>query len=436
MLNIVKCLYSAFAALLICVCAQADPFDESFFPYKDGAPTYPGLEIGMTIDQSNVDQFEEILAPGEFNFVKDGSNKIKVAETVAFPLWKGYIEASRKNIGIITLTDRGLLSDNWQAGRAFPHPPDPNDPQAGLKLIWNFQRGFNAGDSETINPFWWSYKSAVTGKVERVLKWDWHFLNRMNRTQFAPLGNMPDNPSNVFRSTYSRVLEPFDLRNTQLLIHRYQDDLHRDDIWLYLGFQRRVRRLAGGQVTDAFLGTDIMIEDFEGYNGRVSDYTWEYSGSKLLLTPFLVRTPELDLEPEAPGTPDGFKFIKFGGKGGCFPQVPWMLRLVDIVVGRPKDQAHPLSRRVIYLDRETAVMAQLHNYDRNGALWKTFNICKTHADSHHPRNHGSGVPIEDCAVLHDVQAQHCTSLQFRAIINAEENPQSLFSVQNLRKSGR
>jgi hypothetical protein len=435
-INITKCVYTGLAGLLICVYVQADPFDESFYPYKDGPPTYPGLEVGMTIDQSNVEQFKEILAPGEFKFVKDGSNKIKIAETIAFPLYQGYIDASRKNIGAITLTDKGLLSANWQSGRAFPHPPDQNDPQSGLKLIWNYQRGFNAGDSETINPFWWTYKNAATGKVERTLKWDWHFLNWMNRTQFDPIGNMPDNPSNIYRSLYSKVLEPFDLKNTQLLIHRYQDDLHRDNVWLYLGFQRRVRRLASGQITDAFLGTDIMIEDFEGYNGRVSDYTWEYKGTQLMLTPFVVRTPDLELEAEAPGTPDGFKFIKFGGQGGCFPQVPWMLRKVDVVEGKPKEKSHPLSRRVIYLDRETSVMAQLNNYDRNGKLWKTFNICKTYADSHHPKNHGSGVPIEDCAVLYDVQAQHCTTLQFRSIINAEENPQSIFNVQNLRKQGR
>lgn len=436
MLNLVRCGFAVFATLLICVSAQAEPFDESFYPYKDGPPTYPGLEVGMVIDQSNVDQFRELLAPGEFDFVKKGWNQIKVAESVPFTLYKGYVDASRKNIGAISLTDKGLLSANWVSGRAFPYPPDANDAQAGLKLIWNYQRGFNAGDSETISPFWWTYKNAKTGKVERTLKWDWHFLNWMNRTAVAPMPHIAENPSKIFRTAYSKVLAPFDLKNTQLLITRYQDDLHRDNVWLYLGFQRRVRRLASGQITDAFLGTDIMIEDFEGYNGRVSDYTWEYVGSKLLLTPFLVRTPDLELEPEAPGTPDGFKFIKFGGRGGCFPQVPWMLRMVDIVEGKPKEASHPLSRRVIYLDRETAVMAQLHNYDRKGELWKTFNICKTLADSHHPKNHGTGVPVEDCAVLFDVQADHCTTLQFRSIIHAEENKPSMFTVQNLRKQGR
>lgn len=55
MLNFVRCGVVVFTTLLICVFAQAEPFDESFYPYKDGSPTYPGLEIGMVIDQSNVD---------------------------------------------------------------------------------------------------------------------------------------------------------------------------------------------------------------------------------------------------------------------------------------------------------------------------------------------------------------------------------------------
>ena len=34
------------------------------------------------------------------------------------------------------------------------------------------------------------------------------------------------------------------------------------------------------------LGTDSIIEDFEGYNGRVSDYNWNYVETKNVLLPF------------------------------------------------------------------------------------------------------------------------------------------------------
>ena len=39
-----------------------------------------------------------------------------------------------------------------------------------VRLVWNYQYGFNSGDSETIYPFWWTFRNMNTGKVERVLK--------------------------------------------------------------------------------------------------------------------------------------------------------------------------------------------------------------------------------------------------------------------------
>ena len=57
-----------------------------------------------------------------------------------------------------------------------------------------------------------------------------------------------------------------------------------------------------------------MIEDFEGYNGRISVHNWECGGTRKLLAPFYKHN-EIELEPEAPNTPDGFKFAKNKGAG-------------------------------------------------------------------------------------------------------------------------
>jgi len=414
----------------------ADPFEESFFPYRDGFPSYPGLEPGMVINQGNVDQFREILDEATHRYISSGWYEFDVVPTAEFTLHEGYIEASRANPGKVQLDENGLLV-NYVAGRAFPAPPDPEDPQAGQKLVWSYQYGMNSGDSETIYPFWWTFRNLETAKVERQLRFEWHFMNWAHRVQFPPMPEFENNPAGIYRSIYGHVLEPFDLSNTQILIQRYQNDLKRDDAWLYLGFQRRVRRLATGQITDAFLGSDLMIEDFEGYNGRVSDYEWQYGGSQLMMAPFYFHNDITDrLEPDAPAVGDGFRFVRFDGQGGCFPQVPWQLRKVHKLVGTPKDPNHPLSRRDIYLDAETAVMPILHVWDKKGDFWKTFYICKTHSDHHMPVNKGKGVPVETCAVLIDEQAKHCTTLQFRAMITDEENQPSLFSVQNLRKRAR
>lgn len=272
--------------------AAADPVTEddiqkSFHPYSNWVPSFAGYDPGVVINQGNVEQFKEILDEGLYYFIKNDWIELETDKTTDFPLSEAYIEATRQYATGVSLNDNGTLN-GFVAGRAYPQEPRADDPLAGQKLVWNYQYGFNSGDSETIHPFWWTFRNAKTGKTERQLKFDWHFLNFSHRVSFAPNPAYATNSAKIYRGIYGTVLEPFDLKNTQLMIHRYEDDTKRDDAWLYLGFQRRVRRLATGQTTDAFLGTDLMIEDFEGYNGRVTDYNWEYGGTRNLLAAVLL----------------------------------------------------------------------------------------------------------------------------------------------------
>ncbi len=433
-ISFVGCMALALAGTVAAAPFTEEDIQKSFYPYKDWTPTFDGYEPGMTINQGNAEQFKAILDEALYQFIKDGWVEIKTTPTTDFPLSDDYVEATRKYAEPVTLKENGTL-DGYTAGRAFPQEPDSNDQNAGQKLVWNYQYGFNSGDSETIYPFWWTFRDLKTGKIERRLEFEWHFMNFTHRVTFAPTPAYENNPSQIYRGIYSIVKQPFDLANTQLLIHRYEDDTKRDDGWLYLGFQRRVRRLATGQITDAFLGTDLMIEDFEGYNGRVSDYTWEYGGTRNLLLPFYYHN-EQELSQDPPNDPDGYKFVDVHGQGGCFPKVTYQLRKTYTLIGRPKDPNHPLDKRVINLDSQTMTMASLVSYDRKGDLWKWFPIGKAHSDHHHPANKGKGVALDDYAVLIDIQANHCTTLQFKSIITDDVNQPNLFTVQNLRKQGR
>ncbi len=411
-----------------------DVIKSSFFPYENWTPTAPGYEPGVVINADNIEQYKGIVDEFLYRYVKMGWYEIKTGPTFAMSLHPNYVEATRATADGVSLSPEGTLV-NHLAGRPFPQEPDASDPEAGLKLIWNFQRGFNAGDSETILPFWWTFRNANTGKTERQLRFHWRFLNWKHRTVFDPKPDLDPNPGQIFRSVYATVLEPFDLGNTQLLIQRYEDDLRRDDGWLYLSFQRRVRRLAVGQITDAFLGSDAMIEDFEGYNGRISDFTWKYIGTRNMLTPYVKHT-EQELAAEPANDADGFRFIEMGGQGNCFPMVTWQLRKVHAIEGTPKDKNHPLAKRVLYTDAETMTFPIVHVYDKKGDPWKWFPICKSHSDYHLAGNKGAGVAVDSCAVFFDEQAMHCTTLQFKSHINKEDNDPILFNVQNMRKTGR
>lgn len=419
------------AAPLAFAATDAD-VDATFSPYKAGVPSFAGLSAGTVINKANVDQYKDALAAGTYKIIKDGLYEIKVGATTDFPLSPGYIEATRKNLNKAKLGAKTGDLEGYVAGRPFPEEPKTDDPRAGEKLAWNYKYGVNWGDNAQINPFYWKYRNMATGQVERLLKFDFHFLNIKHRVKDTPVPEVLPNPSNLYRGIYVHVQEPQDLKNTQLLIQRYEDDQKLDDAYLYLGFQRRVRRLSTSQVTDAFLGADLMIEDFEGYNARVSDMKWTFKGTKNVLLPMWNHN-DLKLATDMPAERDGYKYVDFGGAGGCFFNGTWQLRKAYVLEAVPVNPNHPISKRVFYMD------AQLQNingaaeiYDRKGELWKVFSVGKSSAEHHLPMNKGAGIGIDDAFFMVDLQARHCTTGQFRGEVEFKSNPPQLFQVQNLR----
>ncbi|WP_290705578.1 DUF1329 domain-containing protein [Amphritea sp.] len=417
------------------IAATEQDVENSFYPYKNGVPSFNGLSAGMTINQGNVEQFKEVLDPAMYEFIKAGDTEVKVGETTSFDLHSSYVNATKANLANVKLgANPGEISGSV-AGRPFPEEPSLDDPRAGEKLAWNYKYGYNWGDSAAIMPFYWKFRNMETGKLERTLKFNFHFLNFTHRTEQAPTPAITPNPSNLFRGIYVQVLEPFDVKNTQLLIQRFEDDLKRDNAYLYLGFQRRVRRLSSGQVTDSFLGSDVMIEDFEGYNGRISDMKWTFKGARNMLVP-MYNHNEMELDSESHKDDEGYQVVAFGGKGNCFPNVTYQLRKVYEVESASVDSNHPISKRQHFIDAQTFTIPRNITYDRKGDMWKSWSIGQAHPDHHLPQNKGKGVAIDDAFTMVDMQAQHCTTGQFKGIVDPKLTPESKMTVQNLRASGK
>ncbi|RTL48027.1 MAG: DUF1329 domain-containing protein [Rhodocyclaceae bacterium] len=421
-------LSAIFVASAACAATDAD-VDYSFDPYKNALPSVPGAVPGTIISKANVQKFKDLLDPATYALIEQGSLEIPITETHSIPLSPNYIAATKKYANQVKLGSAVGTIEGYVAGRPFPFKPDKNDPRAGEKLAFNYKYTQIVGDSGRIYPFKWKYKNAATGNTERELDFDFHFISFKHRTTQEPKSDIEPNPSKIYRGIYLKVLNPPDLKNTQLLIQRYDDDTKVDDSYLYLGFQRRVRRLATGQTTDSFLGSDIMIEDFEGYNGRVLDMTWKYVETKVMLMPFY-RHSELKLTE--PKDTDGYGQVTFGGKAGCFPNVPWSLRIVHVLEGVPTLQSSPIGKRVVYMDAQSSVFPMTLIYDKKGDLWKRWGIGFTDSAYHVAANKNAGIAIYTSASMMDMQAQHCTTFQPRMISDAALNPPTNFSVQYLR----
>ncbi|PHS73820.1 MAG: outer membrane lipoprotein-sorting protein [Cycloclasticus sp.] len=388
-------------------------------------------KVGTVIDNSNVSQFIHLLDEPVKNLISKNSLTITIGEQTDISQNGVFTALTKKHQGSAQINNDNGQINNYKGGIPFADEPNTSDPLAGLKIAWNMRYAYG-GDTSIVDPFIWDYKNMKDGKVERSISFIGKTLRYKHRTTIEPTPNLPRNPAGIFNAIYLYAKEPFDLKNTQLLVHRLEDDSARERTWLYLSVQRRVRRLPAGQTTDAFLGSDIMIEDFLGYNGRINDMTWRYIGTKELLTPFYKHNEHYP----SSGTSDDYQFGDFHGQGKCFPNVPWQVRTTYVVEAKPVSDSHPLSKRIYYIDAQTFVPIAGRYYDRNNKIWRLAIGAFSHPDYHLAHNKGSGVAAPTLISMIDVQANHCTTLKMKTIINSTKVKQKDFTVQSLRTRGK
>lgn len=406
----------------------SDEFGIDLSEIKELAPPEKSL---ITLD--NYENFEQLLDPEYSELIKKGWTSISVGETFSMRPHSNYVEATRDRKKAARIGDQpGVLLD-YVSGRPFPGKLSLEDPQAGTKLVWNMRYGY-AGDGGKIPEMYWQYRDMRSQKLERELEFEASAMRFMHRHVIAPTPSLKDNPYKVYNAITLTALEPGDVANTKLLLFYNSDDLAEEQGWMYVPLLRRVRRVATTMRTDSFLGSDIMIEDFLGYTGRVKDMEWTYGGDRYILLPIYRhdKVPHADRKARK----YKYKFVDFAGHSGCFPEVTWQVRKVHILEGVPKRDDHPLSKRFFYIDSQTMFPVLGKVYDRGGVLWKFLIGGIAHPDYHLESNKGTGVPMLDSASVIDVQNMHCTTLQMVTIANIKKMRKKDFEPSSLNVGAR
>lgn len=93
------------------------------------------LKPGDTIGPNNWQKIQDMVGPNFLNRVKRGYT-FQIKESKKFKPPREYVEATEKYSGGVKLASNGYL-ENYVLGLPFAKL-DPNDPQAGEKLAWNF----------------------------------------------------------------------------------------------------------------------------------------------------------------------------------------------------------------------------------------------------------------------------------------------------------
>jgi hypothetical protein len=144
----------------------------------------------------------------------------------------------------------------------------------------------------------------------------------------------PDGDRLLIRFTY-----PNDIRGTSFLVWEHPDA--EDERFLYLPSLGRVRRIAGAETQESFVGSDFTYEDFGGR--EFDDYTYAFAGPA---------------GSHASWTPQG------GGQ----PRPAWRLE------SRRRDASAQFPRVVSLVLKNSAIVVQADIYNRRNEKQKVYTV--------------------------------------------------------------
>ena len=278
---------------------------------------------------------------------------------------KVYLEATEKFASKAQIGKDGALI-GYVAGRPFPEEIDcKGDPQAGVKLIWNFTKRWR-GDGTNASYFY-SY-------WDRGEQLPLYYEGTAKTIQLAhrPEPYYLENGGDIFKKEKRNgafgveVDAPFDARGIMLMTYRYKaadaplDQSKNDDTWVYLPDLRRVRRISSAQRTDAVAGTDFTFDDLFSFSGIPPQYEWTCLGEQDVIAPFNTKVLAYPYNEDH----------NFGPYGLSYADDRWDVRHAWIIRFDPKNDSHPYAYKDLWIDKQTYNPLFSFAYDRKKELWK------------------------------------------------------------------
>jgi hypothetical protein len=262
------------------------------------------------------------------------------------------IEATKKYAPDSKLdANEALVNFGNVAGYPFPQA------KTGVEMAWNFDSNTRGDTHHVLNE---GEVVDCRTRLERHaghLRWDTYW---MSRTEVAPIPKIPDdkNPRGIFRSFFQRHIAPVDFVDTTMLEIRYKDLTREEDLWVYTAMFRRIRRYATSQRSDTIDGTDMIYDDQDGWYTAPTWNTYKFLGRADLLV-----GRHLDNKNAQRVTGQGF------WNGVQRERVNnYAVEVVN------KDKNYIYSKQIWYLDPETWQMNFKMMYNRQGELWKMYEM--------------------------------------------------------------
>ena len=317
------------------------------------------VQPGDVITKANSDKVRDLVGPGIAWCVDHGMTMNIVApKRVDWP--RAYRAATEASAGQVRMSADGNTLENYVAGMPFPNI-DVNDPDAAIKIMWNYQYKPLITDDVLERDFQvpsgpMTYTSPMVPDREFVVG----ELRRLyyNGRLFAdPKPEMP-NPEQVrYKEILSPIVSPFDMKGIGALSIRYISAARQDDNWLYLPALRRTRRMSTAQRSDSLFGQDTDADSYFGYSGHIAWSEWKLLGVKEVLG--VIHREHYPVQR----CPGGADFVYCDN---------WEKRRAYVIEGVSKLPQYAYGKRVIYIDTEAWVVMYSDIYDHRGELWKVW----------------------------------------------------------------
>lgn len=357
-------------------------------PHQVAAPpTRDRLKPGMILDASTAELAKGLLPPEIWQHYARGEYVSKIVHyPVGNPNWeKAFVEATKQNASRLTVDERGTVIDqetgkqpDYLYGLPFPHI-DPADPQAGVKVVWNYYLATWYGGNAHLRTRMFMMNSKG---VERDIGAEAWFMFYDGQ---APKYRHP-NPMNFQNQFLGVALSPLDMQGTATLFWRYRDPDVRDSQWAFVPALRRVRAVSPANRSDGYLGSDFCSDDGHFFDGKIQEFQWRLLEKREALRAVDPESlPPNSIKPR-PGKGGGWDQLLdrsgyYGFENPNWKGVPWALpqgglalRPMYLVEAVPRDKYYLYGRLVLWIDAETYAGAYNQKFNWKGEHILTYAV--------------------------------------------------------------
>jgi len=337
------------------------------------------------ISKANWQKAQGLVPEQMLDWIKKGDFVLNVVDKLNFStnretgFWLSHAkQAFKTNIGKYDLNEKGLIIDvstgehaKFIIGMPFPKI-DPNDPKAAAKIMYNKEYlVYQLGGKHVSNTFEWISRKGFEREVVSI-------YHETYPTGWPGAENIP-NPDGIERWNIISVVAPYDIAGTSVMLWRYLDE-RRDMNYSYVPAIRRVRRMSPSSRSDAFLGSDLCVDDIITYDGKIADFEWKLVGEQEGLIPWHSTEPlravknekgELRvLDKEITPVRYGYDEKDWSGAPWCPTSVVYVKRPVWVVEAKPKDPYYNYGTQYIWVAKEANLPFLKVVYDRGDKFWK------------------------------------------------------------------